>query len=469
MIQKIDKSNISLVAGTKRFLEYWTMQPGFEAEFRKNPEEALNKVGLGSLTTLTDIDALKILAIKEEAEKVKDKPFEELPLAVREYRNFINMKIKHRNDLKSQGCVPEYPAFAAWRSRQVNRCWAELGVKNDSIIHAPLIFELNLGCSVGCPFCGVAAGGLKKVFRGTEENIALWRDVLTEAQKIIGKAAGSGTCYYACEPLDNPEYEQFSTIFFEVLGEVPQITTAVAMRKPERTKALLKMLAGQKQHIHRFSVLSLDIFHQIMEYFTPEELLDVELLPQFEEAPKCAFAEAGRARGFDSSKVQKNGEGDTIACASGFIVNMAEKSLRLISPCNASAEHPTGELFIARDTFSDAADFAVKLRALIDKYMLVDFPKTQVLRLRTGMVLEKTDEGILFYRDNGFKLKFSQSDDIPAEYYHLVYEYLKKQKYTAYDIAGELMDKDISPAQVFFILKRFIRAGLCQEPYETGD
>lgn len=469
MIQEIDAKNISLVAKTKRFLEYWTMQPGFEAEFRKNPEETLEKVGLGSLIKMAGIDALKILAIKEEAEKVQGKPVEELPLAVREYRNFINTKIKHRTDLKNGGCVPTHPAFAAWRSRQVNRCWAELGIKNDGIIHTPLVFELNLGCSVGCPFCGVAAGGLKKVFRGTEENLNLWREVLTEAREILGKAAGSGTCYYACEALDNPEYEQFSTIFFEVMGEVPQITTAVAMRKPERTRALLKLLAGQERHIHRFSVLSLDIFHQIMEYFTPEELLDVELLPQFEEAPKCAFAEAGRARKFDSKKVQKSGEGDTIACVSGFVVNMAEKSLRLISPCNASAAHPTGELFIARDTFSDAADFAEKIKAIIDKYMLEDFPKTQVLQLRAGMVLEKTNEGILFYRDNGFKLKFTQTDDIPAEYYHLVYEYLKEQKYTAYDIAGELMDRDIAPAQVFFILKRFIRAGLCLEPYETEN
>lgn len=465
-----DNINIVLVSRIKRFLEYWTMQPGFADSFMNDPEKALTDIGLSDLIEMAGIEALKIIAVKENAMAVKDKRWEELPEPVREYRSFIKIKTGHRDYLKKEGCVPSDHAFAAWRSRQVNRCWAELGSRNDAIIHTPLSFELCKGCSVGCPFCGIAAGGLKSVFRGTEENLSLWREVLTACRDVIGEAAGSGTCYYACEPFDNPEYEAFSTIYYEVMGVVPQITTAASMRKPDRTKAALKLLASQQRHIHRFSVLSLDIFHQIMDYFTPEELVDVELLPQFAEAPNCLFAEVGRAREYDCSKVKK-GEfgGDTIACISGFVVNMAEKSLRLITPCCSDELHPTGEIFVAQESFTDAADFADKLKLLISKYMMREFPKTQVLRLREGIVLEKTDEGLLFYRDNGFKLRFTKNDDLPAEYYHNVYEYLKEQKYSAYDIAGELMDNKISPAQVFFILQRFIHAGLCLEPYEMTD
>lgn len=46
------------------------------------------------------------------------------------------------------------------------------------MIQAPLMFELSEGCSVGCPFCGVAAMKLRGVFRYTEEHVALWQETL---------------------------------------------------------------------------------------------------------------------------------------------------------------------------------------------------------------------------------------------------------------------------------------------------
>lgn len=455
-----DKEYIREVAEAKRALELWTMEPGFQEKFLAAPEETLASYGLS-----VDAYAVKILCDHDTAVAHQNVPPEELPSAVRRYRAFLKEKLADRERMAREYCVPTHPAFRAWRSRQQNRCWAELGKRNESIIHVPITFELDLGCSVGCPFCGVMAGRLQKVCRH-DEDAELWKGVLAFCRETIGDAAGQATCYYATEPLDNPDYEKFVDDFFDVFGIVPQLTSAASMRKPERTRAYLTETLKKYRRIHRFSVLSLDILHKIFETFTPEELLCVELLPQFTEAPHNMFAKAGRARESGSLHVEAE-EGNTIACISGFVINMAEKTIRLITPCGSSEAHPTGEILIAKESFSDLEDFKRVFVSLIDRYMQVEFPKDRPLYLRPTVSFRKTEEGIEFFHTVKFRLKFFGADDLSPALYHDVLEKLKVGGKSAYDVAEELMEEtDAFPANVFFILKKFEQAGLFLEPYE---
>ena len=456
-----DAEYVREVAEAKRALELWTMEPGFQEAFFAAPEETLASYGLS-------IDALsvKVLCDHDTAVEYQKTPFEELPRVVRRYRGFLKEKVSERERMTKEYCVPKHPSFRAWRGRQLNRCWAELGSRNNSIIHVPITFELDLGCSVGCPFCGVMAPKLSKVSR-YDEDAALWKGVLSFTKEIIGDAAGQATCYYATEPLDNPDYEKFTDDFFKIFGIIPQLTSAASMRKPERTRAYLERALKTYRRVHRFSVLSLDILHKIFEAFTPEELICVELLPQFTEAPHNMFANAGRARKNDGLHVEE-GDGNTIACISGFVVNMAERSVRLITPCGASEAHPTGEMILAKEHFEGLDDFKRLFVSLIDRYMQAEFPKDQPLRLRPGISFEKTEKGIEFYRSEKFRLKFFGADDLSPTLYHDVLDKLQSGGKTAYDIAGELMEEiDAFPANVFFVLKKFELAGLFLEPYET--
>ena len=459
-----DAEYVREVAEAKRVLEFWTMEPDFQEAFFAAPEETLKAHGISCVDALST----KILCDHDTAVEYQNRPPEELPSAVRRYRGFLKEKITDREHMTKKYCVPKHPAFRAWRERQLNRCWAELGSRNGAIIHVPITFELDLGCSVGCPFCGVMAGELQKVSR-YEEDAALWKGILSFAKETIGDAAGQATCYYATEPLDNPDYEKFTDAFFEILGHVPQLTSAASMRKPERTRKYLFEALKKERRVHRFSVLSLDILHKIHETFTPEELLCVELLPQFTDAPHNLFANAGRARKNDDLHVEK-GEGNTIACISGFIVNIAERSVRLITPCGASEAHPTGEMIVAKEFFSDLDGFKHVLVSLIDRYMQEEFPKDQPLRLRPGISFEKTEKGIEFSHAEKLRLKFFGADDLSPALYHDVLDKLQAGAKTAYDVAGELMEEsDAFPANVFFILKKFEQAGLFLEPYEIGE
>ena len=457
-----DAEYIREVAEAKRALELWTMEPGFREKFLAAPEETLAANGLH-----IDPLSVRILCDHDTAAEYQNRPPEDAPRAARRYRGFIREKIEERERMARENCVPKHPAFRAWRFRQINRCWAELGKRNEAIIHVPLTFELNLGCSVGCPFCGVMAGRLQKVCR-YDEDAELWKGILAFAKETIGDAAGEATCYYATEPLDNPDYERFTDDFFEILGHVPQLTSAASMRKPERTRKYLSGALEKDRRVHRFSVLSLDVLHKIFETFTMEELVCVELLPQFAEAPGNRFANAGRARESNLEHVEGD-DGNTIACISGFIVNMAERSIRLITPCGASAARPTGEYVVAKESFSNLADFRRVMTSMIDRYMAREFSKEMPLYLRPNISFDETEEGVEFFRPNTLRLRFQGADDLSPALYHDVLRKLREGGKSAYDIAGALMEeRGAFPANVFFILKKFEQAGLFLEPYEIS-
>ena len=97
--------------------------------------------------------------------------------------------------------------------------------------------------------------------------------------------------------------------------------------------------------------------------FSPEELVFTDLLPQFEEAPVSNLVKAGRNR------KEGEGAGGTIACVSGFIVNMCERAVRLVTPVAASDEHPTGELVYETVAFEDGEGFGLALEGLIGRHM----------------------------------------------------------------------------------------------------
>lgn len=341
------------VAALKRLLELWVLDGGFHDAFSADPAGALARSGVD-----VDLRAASILLLGMP-EDGGDRAG--LPESLVWYRDLIERRIRGNMRARAHD-LPSDPRFRDWSLRQLRRCERELGPKGKLMLNLPVAFELSSGCSVGCPFCALSAGRLKGVFRHTEENAALWRDVLARLHGVVGDAAGRATCYYATEPLDNPDYELFLEDFHHEFGRVPQTTTAAATRGIERTRRLLRWGQGAFEHFDRISVLGEKDRDALLAAFSPEELLFTDLLPQFEGAPGSNFTKAGR-----------NGEGEglggTIACVSGFVVNMCERSARLVTPVCASREHPTGELVYEEARFCDGAGLEEAVRGMIDRHM----------------------------------------------------------------------------------------------------
>ncbi|TWH46394.1 radical SAM family RiPP maturation amino acid epimerase [Sporomusa sp. KB1] len=442
------------VAQVKRFLEWYIGDPDFRAAYEQAPSETLACYQLN--VKVEDMDCL----CKDPLCNLYQGKYENLPVAVQWYSAYMLEKIGHRNRLQEHDCVPKNPAFKAWRQRQLNRCWGELGSNNVGFIHVPLVFELSKGCSMGCEFCALASAKLEGIFRATTENSTLWRDILLKSREIIGDAAGSGVCYCATEPFDNPDYEEFSRIYQEIFGVVPQVTTAAAMRQPERTKKFLQE-AAKMPGIHRFSVLTLELYREILQYFAPEELLFVELLPRFPEAAAYnTVTKAGRAR-------EENGEesvAQTISCASGFIVNLVEKSIRLTTPCNADEAHPTGEIKPGQMLFTNSADFAEKMTLMINTYMPISLDSGQILRFQEYYTSCPSKEGFTLASKAKFRVNFQNSPEIKQDIYGMIGELIQQKKWTARQIASTLLTKnDIAPAETFYCINYLFKAGCLVE------
>ncbi|MAC19430.1 MAG: hypothetical protein CMJ23_07090 [Phycisphaerae bacterium] len=338
----------------KRGVERWHADYSFRSAYEKDPAAALAAAGIGEI----DPGDLDILLVSEKATQATAGEIP-LPRICAEYRRFIKVKQKHAKQIRDAS--PSDDRYRRWRQRMVNSGVFSQGVaKFQKVVHAPFAIELCKGCTVNCWFCGVDAEQYDGYAPFDEENEKLWRGILRVFEKQMGRDfAEHGFCYWATEPFDNPDYEKFLDAFHDELGYLPQTTTAVPMRDPERTRQFLEFTKTRNSFVQRFSVTTRKDFERIHEYFDPEELLLVELIPQFENRAS-AKATAGRTRKLvldrlDSGKkvpfeydLESTG---SIACVSGFLLNIPERYIRLITPCRATDQWPLGYRIIAQTTF----------------------------------------------------------------------------------------------------------------------
>lgn len=436
--------NERITAQIKRVLEFCSMDAEFVSKLRESPEKALQDIHVE-----IPFEKIKCILIKDS---------ENIPLTEEAacYQQFVMNKLKSRNYMQQTGCTPIDSRFRRWRERQLNRCYVELGIRNQTMIHAPLIFELTDGCSVGCPFCGVNAGKLKGIYRHTPENAELFREILRYMKTLLGDSTGSGTCYYSTEPLDNPDYEEFIKDYYEILGVIPQMTTAAAMRDSERTRKMLSDFHRMYKHIHRFSVLNLETFRAIMNFFTPEELLYVELLPQFSQAPANHFSKAGRNRKENDESSYNTG---TICCVSGLVVNMPRKEIRLLSPCGVDSEHPTGELLTARGTFTDIISFENVLGKMMDNHMGKP-DSTKPLSFYPYLDIEYIEKGIIIKSKGGYENKLEYVNDTGQNIPGITAKLIEEGGYSIERIA-EILDDEyhIDYAHSYYMLGKWHQSG----------
>ncbi|MBR2760251.1 MAG: radical SAM family RiPP maturation amino acid epimerase [Solobacterium sp.] len=444
------KEDEYIIGWIKRFMEYETMIPGFHEEEVSDPEAALKKYGFP--LTAKDVSFYPNLDNIREMRPVYPES------GASKYAAFMSAKLGYRDELKKI-CVPTHPAMRKWHKRQAGRCMAVLGARTDALIHLPFTIELSDGCSVGCEFCGLAAGKLKSVFRHTEENGRLFRKSLWKIRELIGPAVEQATMYFASEPLDNPDYELFLRDFEEIYEDnIPQITTAASMRHAGRLHKLLKEINEEGNTIYRFSVLSQKMAEDIFREFSPEELVYTELLPQFDAAPGKSFANVGR-------RAEKEGVYDnTISCVSGFIVNFANRTVRLTTPTPADHEHPTGQIILDRMEFTDDESLIECIKEMIKKHMMnIISPKDRV-RLRQGLSVKISENGVITVT-NGKGSEFTIDPQGKDTFYDKMFALFQSGYLTKREIVSELTKDYTEPVMTdtfHYCINRMWELGLLE-------
>ncbi len=434
------------VAHSKRLLEYWMADREFRAALPNDPAGTVARYGLRA-----DPEAVRFLWDDAFHRDRLGRADWTAPEAVQQYRAWIGEKLLYRELLRREGCAPDDVRHRVWRERQIRRGWGQLGQPSvEQIIHAPFAIELSEGCSVGCWFCGVSAERKKADFLYTDDNRALWRDVLTVLRRVLGPAAANGFCYWATDPLDNPDYEKFTLDFATICGKFPQTTTAQPQKHVERVRRLLELSADHGCEINRFSILSLAIFRRIMEAFTAEELLHTELVVQNQEA-SLMQSNSGRARG--AAQLQRRAAMDvdldprwreapgTIACVSGYLLNMVRKSVRLVTPCASSDAWPNGYWILEEATFTDGDSFETLLEGMMRRHMRTALRAGDVARFRPDLALHGLSEGIELHAYGGI-ITYREPTCVPA-----VAAALADDTRSVGEIAVDLEDRFGRPAE----------------------
>jgi len=449
-----DAEHLADVARTKRFLEYWTADPAFRAALPQDPVRVTAEAGLEG-------DALALQPLWEfdpEHEVHRREPH----VSVARYRAFMAEKLNYRKVLR-QGVPSSSPNFEAWRQRQVRRCFGELGAaKADALVHATVAVELCQGCSVGCWFCGISALKLAGVF-AYPENRELWRGCLDGLHAAVGDAAGRGFLYWATDPLDNPDYERFCEDYADRLGRFPQTTTAQPLKDPARFRRLHALARRRGNEIDRFSVLTLGTLKKVFAEYTARELLHVELVMQMDGA-WAGKAFAGKARAKPEKWRKSTGldpqgpeTASTIACVSGFLLRMPERSVELVTPCRADERWPNGYRVLARHTFADAPELAAQLLELT-RSLPARVPLNQALQLRRDLAVALTPDGFVatgHYVRHEFK-------DRPYRAMRRLGEGLEEGRHTAMELA--LRVEEESPLEeTLVVLNQLFAAGLLEE------
>lgn len=459
MFEQINEEQLTILSNIKRFFEKWRADPDFREQVFTDSVQAASRYNLK-----INPEEIRPLWDKEYASQQGEK--DPISPVVKIYQKYFEQTYKE----DPLAVIPKNPQFKAWRERQIARN-ESLYKKayQDGIVHAPFAIELSKGCSVGCWFCGVSAPRLEDLFLYTPEQAKLWREVLELLKEILGAAAGEGFCYWATDPLDNPDYEKFCCDFHEILGQFPQTTTALALRNPERTRSLLKLSREKGCKMNRFSVLSLKILNQIHEYFSAEDLAFVALALQNTESDMVK-ANAGRIRERNQRKTEEKAklgeklsqEDDlsdqgTIACVTGFLFNMVDRTVKLISPCRASDRWPLGYIIFDEGTFSDIHDLKALLERMIDEHMSPVVRSNDIIRFRGDLQYEKLSDGFQL------STKIMTRKFRHQNYLRELGEVLRKGDKTAAEIVGLFNLFGVPSEKTFQALNLLLASGCLDE------
>jgi radical SAM family RiPP maturation amino acid epimerase len=377
------------LAHAKRFFERLVADPHFQKALEQDPYRTCEKYGIE-----VDPYALKPLWEKEPTKPLDDeRDLSNYPLLaeLREFHRSFSYEAffdRARSAKDSR--------YRSWRERQVARCRSQLAEPiSKNIAHLTASFELSKGCSGGCWFCAFDPEPLRAVFEYSTENRKLWRDILETVQDILGPAAGASMCYWATEPLDNPDYERFCLDFFDILGVFPPITTAKAAEDATRTRRLMDLNRRRHGRFPVFSVASLKDLDVIHKAFSAEELLHT-LLALHNRESRAYFTLSGRAMRGARKKLSREVnfyEGATTACVSGFLLNMVEKSVKLITPCIPDEKWPLGYRTYGVTAFSAARDLKSIILDMMETYMPVRLRETDTVKFRSDLTYRETEDG----------------------------------------------------------------------------
>jgi len=354
--------------------------------------------------------------------------------------------------------------FLYWFQRRIRAINSELGHYGKNMNHALFSFELSKGCSVGCSFCAFGAKKLSENFEYNEKNRALWRGVLKTCVDFFGQSIRGSLCYSATEPFDNQHYLEFIQDYQDITGDIAFTSTAAPLKDIAAFRRLLSYYRNLNKTKLKISVLTSAIGRKILETYTPDELVNVDLIDQTKNTDRKK-AVSGKVRYWGHNNRGSRSDGNetqyippsSIECVSGFLVNMVDRNIKLISPCKASDTFPYGYRIFAEESFADGPDFAKKIQEIMDSQIVQSIDGSMVMAFRDDLSFEikanKIHLNSLYQGHN-----FSGDSSLL-----LLGQLIAEKKYSYSRIVKELRENGANLLVVSGMVKRFFEDGFLDE------
>ena len=310
-------------------------------------------------------------------------PYPEMRLWL-EWRHRVD-KSSMIHKILSSSMENDSPEYTAWRRRRVGAVRNELGAFGWALDNPSFAVEMGVGCSVGCGFCAFDAGKLETVFDlSRPRNRELVADVAVGMMKTFGWPAAHGMLYWSTEPHDNPHYVRLLEFWQQLTGAA--LCTATARADEEWVGKLIGYYSKVPVQWPRISVLSRKIMYRLHRTFTPLQMRDTTLLMQQKDSEDLRakvpggrermlkqLVDADDMRDVDFENLPEGFEPPqgSIACISGPLVNMVNRTIKLISPCYTTMEYRYGYRVLDETTFGRDGDFENALRRIVARSMVV--------------------------------------------------------------------------------------------------
>ncbi|QNJ06872.1 radical SAM family RiPP maturation amino acid epimerase [Synechococcus sp. MEDNS5] len=364
-----------------------------------------------------------------------------------------------------------------WRKRHIRAMRDELDWYGHSIDHPTFSIELGIGCTVGCTFCAFDAKKHEINFDYNDDvNRELFVEVARSLKKILGdNGCGGGMLYYATEPNDNPNYLDFLQEYYQVTGH--KLCTSTARYDIEWIQKLKDFYSTPTPlPWPRLSVLSRHCMEKIHKHFAPIDFIYPWILAQSiemeDERSKVPggrerfglkqLADVKDARNYkseeevDYSKIPQG----SIACVTGFKINMVKKTITAVSPCYTSYKWTHGYREYGTVNFTTPESVYPAFLELIESCMHKEMTESMVYSWRDNLEVRLHNDGFelvspyKYYTFRGTKL-YKVLGEITSHC----------QSYTLGEVRDILLKevKDTNIFEVSRLLVSFFNAGFVNE------
>jgi hypothetical protein len=142
---------------------------------------------------------------------------------------------------------------------------------------------------------------------------------------------------------------------------------------------------------------------------------------------------------------------------------MVERSVQLISPCNANDRWKDGYIIYDRGTFSDIDDLKILLEQMIDRNMSLSVREDLKIRFRDDLQYQNIDGGFQLatrwmtrkFRNEPYLQELGQS--------------ISAGDKTAIEIAKMFEKQGVSEANIFHVLNLLLNKGVFDESNYNND